>query len=94
MAPEQFSGNRIKGSSKESDVYSLAMTSFEVCFSTVSYLTIRYDHPVTIRSSRGYCHTVIVTGKRLPPTLDAVNDPAADGAQVGIGSCTTPFGIQ
>jgi len=34
MAPEQFdSTNMIKFASKESDIYSLAMTSFTVCTS-------------------------------------------------------------
>jgi serine/threonine protein kinase len=45
MAPERFSGNIsgdidplpiLKGPSKESDIYSLAMTSFEVHFSAVN----------------------------------------------------------
>jgi hypothetical protein len=40
MAPERFSGKYIKISSTEGDVYSLAMTSFEVCSSVVSCPTI------------------------------------------------------
>jgi hypothetical protein len=43
MAPERFLGHFgriIKGPSKESDVYSLAMTSFEVCSSVADHPTI------------------------------------------------------
>jgi hypothetical protein len=60
MAPEQFSGTHINISSMEGDVYSLAMTSFEVCFSVVNHPIIQCNNPITIRSSQGYCHMVTV----------------------------------
>jgi hypothetical protein len=63
MAPERFSANfppEIDDPSKESDAYSLAMTSFEVCSSVVNCLTVWCDHPVTIRFSQGYCRLVPV----------------------------------
>jgi hypothetical protein len=60
MAPERFSGIGINGSSKESDVYSLVMTSFKVCFSAANCPTIWCNHPVMIRSSQEYCHMVTV----------------------------------
>jgi hypothetical protein len=61
MAPERFSDDLIgaliiNAPSKESDIYSLAMTSFEVRSSIVNHPTIRYNRSVVIRSSRGYCH--------------------------------------
>ena len=50
----------IDGPSKESDVYSLAMTSFMVCSSVVSRPTGDTITPIIIRSSREHCHTVAV----------------------------------
>ena len=59
MAPERISVRDdviwVTSSSKESDVYSLAMTSFSVRASVGNHPTTRYNCPVTIRSSRGYC---------------------------------------
>jgi hypothetical protein len=46
MAPERFSSDKIKMSSTEGDVYSLAMTSFEVCFSVVNCPTIQCNNQV------------------------------------------------
>jgi hypothetical protein len=95
MAPERFSWDgKINGSSKEDDVYSLTMTSFEVRFSAVNSLNIRSNHTVTIRSLRGYCHTATVIDTGWPPILDAVNDRPAHGTQAGIDGCKTPSGIQ
>lgn len=50
MAPEQFLGDYIlsgpiRGPSKESDVYSLAMTSFAVCYSLYSILVFNIFTP-------------------------------------------------
>jgi hypothetical protein len=54
MAPERFSlDGKIDGSSKEDDVYSFAMTSFEVRFSAVNCPTIRSNHTVTIQVLTG-----------------------------------------
>jgi len=46
--------------SKESDIHSLAMTSFSVCFSVVNHPAILHDLPVMTRSSQGYCRMVTV----------------------------------
>ena len=94
MAPERFSRSDITISSTKGDVYSLAMTSFEVCFCVVSCRTIQCNNPITIRSSRGYCHTVAAIKTRWPLILGTVNDHPAHGTQVGIDGCKTPFGIQ
>jgi hypothetical protein len=64
MAPERFYEDEMNVSSMEGDVYSLAMTSFEVCFSIVNCPTIQCNNPITIRSSRGYHHTVTIIGAR------------------------------
>jgi hypothetical protein len=64
MAPERFSGRLINIPATEGDVYSLAMTSFEVCFSVVNRSTIQCNNPATIRSSQGYYHTVTVINTR------------------------------
>jgi hypothetical protein len=46
MAPERFYGDHIKSASKESDVYSLAVSSFEVCFPVVKCPTIGVITPI------------------------------------------------
>jgi hypothetical protein len=94
MAPERFYGGNIGGSSKESDVYSLAMTSFEARFSSANRPAIWCDHPVTIRSSLGYCHTVAVIKPRWPPILGTVNDHPVRQTQVRTNGCETLFGIR
>ena len=94
MAPEWFSGEYINGPSKESDVYSLAMTSFKVCFSAANCPTIWYNHPVTIRSSQEYCRTVTAVKTRWPPILHAVHDHPVRRTQVRINGCTTLFWMQ
>ena len=48
---------------ERSDVYSLTMTSFSVCTYFGSRLTTEYHHPVTIRSSRVYCHITEATAQ-------------------------------
>ena len=48
--------------STESDVYSLAMTSFEVRSSAVNDPITRYNRLITARSSQGYCHTTAEIG--------------------------------
>jgi hypothetical protein len=64
MAPERFSREYIYGTSKKSDIYSLVMTSFKVYFSAANCPTIWCNHPVTIRSSREYCHMMVVIETR------------------------------
>ena len=65
MAPERFAvkgyGISVTSSTKESDVHSLAMTSFSVRASVGNHPTTRYNFSVTIRSSRGYHPIVEVT---------------------------------
>jgi hypothetical protein len=94
MAPERFSGISINGPSKESDVYSLMMTSFEVCFSAANCLTIWYNHPATIRSSQEYCHMVTAADTRWVTILDAVYDHPVQQTQVRTNGCRTLFGMQ
>jgi hypothetical protein len=78
---------------KESDVYSFAMTSFEVCSSAVNYPTIQYDHLTVNRSSQGSCHMVAVIKARWLLILDVVNDHPAHGTQARIDGCKALFGI-
>ena len=79
MAPERVNAigyvyGDVQGPSKESDVYSLAMTLFSVCilFWKVSYYLIHC--PVVIRSSRGYCHIMEVMSRRCLPIFKPAND--------------------
>jgi hypothetical protein len=59
MAPERLPGDLflptiIDDPSEASDVYSFAMTSFEVRSPVVKHPTIWYDHFIMTRSSHGY----------------------------------------
>jgi serine/threonine protein kinase len=95
MAPERFSSwDRINSSSKESDVYSLAVTSFKVCFSAVDCPIIWSDHPIMIRFSQGYHHMVTVINARWLLILDAANDHLVQHTQIRTNGCRTMFGIQ
>ena len=94
MAPKRFSPWDIDVSSTEGDVYSLAMTSFEVCFSVVNCHTIQCNNPVTTRSSRGYCHMGTVIDTRWSLILNVVNDHPVQQTQARTNGCRTPFGIR
>ena len=77
MAPEQFDHNSsVRFASKESDIYSLAMTSFTVCPSPVRKESDTCcNHPVAIRSSQGYRHMMGFTTTTLSlPALNPGND--------------------
>ena len=66
MAPERASNDihsSVVDPTKESDVYSFAMTSFSVCTYLGNHPTTHYHHPVTIRSSRGCYHITEVTAQ-------------------------------
>ena len=89
MAPEWFLGKYFT----ESDIYSLAMTSFSVCSSVVNSLTTQRYYP-TIRSSRGYYHMMTVTMTQSPGVLGRVSDHPVRGTQAKINGCGTPFGIR
>ena len=90
MAPECFSPEI--WSPKESDVYSLAMTSFSVSSHVVNHLTTRYNRHVMIRSSRGYYRTVVGAVQRSIWTSELVRGHLAERIQVRINGCRTPFG--
>jgi hypothetical protein len=94
MAPEQLSWNQTNIVSTEGDVYSLAMTSFEVCFSIVNCPTIQCNNPITIRSSRGYYHTVTIIGARWSLILETVNDHPVQRTRARTNGCRTAFGIR
>lgn len=79
MAPERFLGEHIPlgfigGPSKESDVYSLAVTSFEV--RPLPQPILLFDMtPVIIRFSRECCHTAtLTTNTRSPGVFGAASD--------------------
>jgi serine/threonine protein kinase len=95
MPPEQFGCPvymcEIKGGpSKEGDVYSLAMTSFEVRSSGMNHPTARYHYPITIRSSQGYYHTMTAMRVIRSTVLQPINDHPAQRTEDG---CRTPFGM-
>jgi hypothetical protein len=94
MAPELFSGNAISASSKVSDVYSLAMTSFKACFYAMNNPTIQCNYLVTIRFSQGYYHMVTVVGTRSSLILSTVNDHPVQWTQVRTDGCGALFGIR
>jgi hypothetical protein len=84
---------KINGSSKRGDVYSFAMTSFEVYFSYC-------EHPHY--SVQSPCYDQVLTGilpygnsdkNKMALILDTVNGHPAQVTKVGIDGCKTPSGI-
>jgi len=67
MAPEQFDDvYDVDLASKQNDVYSLAMTSFTVCSSSIGKPSdTQYNHPINIRSSQGCFHMMGFVAARL-----------------------------
>ena len=98
VAPERFSGDIsgeiINGPSKQSDIYSFATTSFEVCSSAVNYPSAQYNYHVTIRSSQGYCLTMAVIGLMSSPISDLGNNHPAQWTKVRRNCYRTLFGMQ
>ena len=98
MAPECLSlelGRRQPSRcSKESDVYSLAMTSFSVRSSGVNHPSPQYNHPLTIRSSRVYCHMTAVTTTRSTVMSKTVHGRPAQQTRVRPNGCRTPYGMR
>ena len=79
--------------SKESDIYSLTMTSFSVCSYAINYLAIRYNHLTTTRFSRGYYHMMTMTAGRSPTALALVSDRPVQPTKIRFGGCRTPSGM-
>lgn len=65
--------------SKESDVYSLALTSFSVCPTVANHPTTQSNLPITARSSRMY-HRVVTVSRESRGLLGSVcSHPALSG---------------
>jgi hypothetical protein len=92
VAPEHFAWY-MSTPSKTSDVYSLAMTSFEVRCSIVNHPIIRYDHLITIRSSQGYCRIMAAVRLAWSSIFNVANDHPVQHTQLRVGGCMTASGI-
>jgi len=98
MAPESFlfphfPDTKTTGPLKESDVYSLALTSFTVCSSVANHLAVWCNLPLTIRSLRGCCRMTAATVTGSPGMSGTVDGHHAQRTQVRPNGCMTPFGM-